>query len=101
MGTVNIPTKQIVNKHLLVFFGCCHRHHWAVVLLNEVVLSPPIVEWKMKFLFPLLIHIISIVCLFACFFGGQEGRGGDFVTWQQKFGNVIPRKSYTKNEVFW
>jgi hypothetical protein len=73
MGTVNILTKQIVNKG---FFLGCHRHHWVVVLLNEVVLSPPIVEWKMKILFPLLIHIISIVCLFVCFLLLGVGGGG-------------------------
>jgi hypothetical protein len=56
----------------------------------------------MKFFFPLLIHILSIVCLFVCFFGDRGGGGGDFfVTCQQKFGNVNPRKSYTKNEIFW
>jgi len=33
----------------------------------------------MKFFFPLLIHIISDVCLFVCFFGDrwrEEGGGG-------------------------
>ncbi len=98
MGMINILTHSNCEQGFFLFF-CCHCHHWVVVLLNEVVLSPPVVEWKMKVLFRLLIHIISIVCLFFCFFGGQ-GEGWDFVTWQQKFGNVNPRKSYTKNGVF-
>ncbi len=42
------------------------------------------------------------VCLFAFLgIGGERRVGGDFVTWQQKFGNVNPRKSYKKNEIFW